>query len=141
MNILQGPLLHKEKKICINKLKPYIGERLKSLTAKDARWTQKELGEALGVAQNRMSEMVNYENYPDGGLNEAILINLLSGGEEILTVTELIKNVRLTEREKEYLKRFEAFQDPGVRERVLKIIDGGLDLKVELDKIIQENGL
>jgi len=120
-------LRQKEKRILINKIKVYVGKKFVILTGDGGTWTQKEIMDISGVGQNRISETISYEKKRSGGVGWLDLQKLLEAGEEILTVNEIKKNVRLSEKEKRHIEGFKIFENLPLKEKLLNLMNAGID--------------
>ena len=111
-------LRKEEKRQFFQKITVYIARVLIFMKKVD-KWEYAEIAERTGLRQNRLTEIVNHENYNKLGVNERNLILLLGGG--IVSIKELKEKVQLNKREQEYLDTFAIYEDRELRMEVAKV--------------------
>jgi len=133
-------LRKKEKKEFINKLRPYVGSRLKSMKVSEG-WTLTEISREIGIAQSHLSEMLKHKKYPEGGLNQNNLIKLLRGG--IVSTDELKRRVSLNNKELNHLNSLSIHEDKALVEEIMKLRAAGSehDPVLVLRKYREENNI
>lgn len=133
-------LRKKEKKEFINKLRPYVGSRLKSMKVSEG-WTLTEISREIGIAQSHLSEMLKHKKYPEGGLNQNNLIKLLRGG--IVSTDELKRRVSLNDKELNHLNSLSIHEDKALVEEIMKLRAAGSehDPVLVLRKYREENSI
>lgn len=116
------------------KLTKYIGKKIDHLTAVEG-WTIKELSEKTGITHTRLTEIKNFDKY-QRAINESYLAAFI--GEKIITVEELMKNAKLTEKEKEHLKGMKFYENHALRKKIQQLEEKGVDVMSLLDKELKK---
>jgi len=99
----------------------------------------KDISARTGISPSHLSEIVNYKNYPNKGLNEKHFVRLLQGG--IITVEEVKSHVELTEAEGATLDRFKIHEFPELVSVVIQLREAGHDPLTILKQYAKDNNL
>ena len=127
-------LRKKEKKDLYKKLTAHISKKLRYMIEVED-WTQVEISIQTKVPQNRLCEIINYENYGHLALSEHNLLFLIQGG--IVTTTELKENCSLNQKEGDYLdETFLIHEDEKMKKVYVKCIKAGLNPAEILEKAL-----
>ena len=120
-------ITRKETSILFEKLGKYCAKKLRFL--KDTELLYREIAERAGLAQNRLSEIVQQEK-----INDKALIGLIEGG--LVTVAELCAISAVTEKEASYLRdEFGIFAHREVMRIVVEMLEVAPDQKTVLNKL------
>ena len=122
----------KEKSELFKRLVPFLASHLKNLKA--TRFTYKEMIDLTGIPQNRMSDLVNMRYF-----NEGILIQLLGGG--LVTAKDIIKKVKLTEKDQDFLNQLATIANPTLVKKLTRVIASGGNLARICDDWLKNNKL
>lgn len=113
-----------EKKNLLEKITVHIGNVIKYKNSVEG-WTDKELAETYGVPQNRLTEFKNFKKY-NRPISELFLAAFIGGG--IVTVEDIIKEVDMNKKEKDYVSTFKFYADKDIKDDVVEAQDLGIDV-------------
>ena len=117
-------LRRKQRKKFYWKLTPIVSRKLTYMVKFDD-WSFADIHRETGIAQNRLSEIVNYKNYREPALNEKNLCSLLGAG--MITMDELLSKNELTPAETVELETLAVCNDRKLREMVVQVKKMGKD--------------
>lgn len=124
----------KEKKDLMIKITRFLQKKLRFLIDVEG-WTGKEIYDETGIPQNRISEILNFENY-QRPINVRILSQAITGG--IMTIDEIRKNVELNEKENDFLDELSIVEDKKMMAVYQRAKRAGLDPAEIIEKALNE---
>jgi hypothetical protein len=120
-----------ELKKLLEKITECVGKKLRIMNIEG--WTDKEIAEQTGVAQNRLTEIKKFEKYRRP-LSEKFLVAFIIGG--IITVDQLKEKIDMTEVEEAYTNGLKYFETKGLREKCAVATDLGINVENLIDQEI-----
>jgi len=129
-------LRKKERKAFLQKITVYASKKLRYMVEVEE-WQYNEISRQTSIPSNRLSEIVNYNNYNHIALNERNLMLLIKG--EVIMIKDIKANVNLNKKENDFVDTFIIFENEPLRELVKECSEYGLDpvkiLSAELSKV------
>jgi hypothetical protein len=119
------PLRRAEKKALYAKLVVPVAKKLEDLHHSQ-NWTYREISSLTAVPTNRLTEIVNHDNYETNSLSESNLILLLAGG--VVTVAELKQSIKTNEREDAELSKLVVFESRDIQREIMLCQEAGIDI-------------
>lgn len=114
-----------EKKNLLKKFTVFTGKKLEYKNRIEG-WTDKEMSEACGIAQTRLTEIKNFQKY-QRLITETYLAAFIGGG--IVTIKEIEKGVDLNESERKYIGTLLFYENQHLIKDVSKAMDDGIDVQ------------
>ena len=108
----------KDKKKLFKKVAAYSTARL--LFLKQTEFDFKEISFLTSISTSRLSELIRKQY-----LNEKTLVGLIGGG--ILKIEDLIKKAHLTEKEIQYIKKYDQYENKKLNDRIYEVMKAGGD--------------
>lgn len=139
VNMSPSKMLDSEKVKLYERITQLVGEKFAYLITPTGGWKQREIHEQIGIPESRQSEYKDFGKY-GRRISKRDLTLCLAGG--IITVEELIKEVAEDDKEIEYLKTLEIYEDVPLQKIIQDVREAGLNpteiLKAALGKHLKK---